>query len=203
RVDAAFIRTPSREVDGLVVVAIIDEEMLIALPARHPLAVSASLALEALSREPFILFPRASSPELYDNIVLACGRAGFAPHVVQQAPEIASTLNLIAAGEGVSIVPASMRHMQSQAVAYRAFSATPRGVPWALHIAATSHRRRCAILQPWRAALRRISAETPLPGPARLAQQSNKKERRKWPRQHPHPPAIWFGRSRQSSSISP
>jgi DNA-binding transcriptional LysR family regulator len=94
--------------------------MLIALPARHALVASASLALEALSREPFILFPRASNPELYDNIVLARGRAGLTPNIVQQAPEIASTLNLIAAGEGVSIVPASMQHMQPQAVAYRA-----------------------------------------------------------------------------------
>src|SRR5246127_864833 len=120
RVDAAFIRSPSRGVDGLFVVSIVDEEMLIALPSRHDLAASASLPLEALAREPFILFPRANSPEVYDNIVLACRRAGFRPKIVQQAPEVASALNLIAAGEGVSIVPASMRHMQPQGVAYRA-----------------------------------------------------------------------------------
>jgi DNA-binding transcriptional LysR family regulator len=127
RVDAAFIRTPLREVDGLVVAAILEEEMLIALPAGHALAASASLALAALSGEPFILFPRASGPELYDNILGACGRAGFSPNIVQQAPEIASTLNLIAAGEGVSIVPASMQHMQAQAVAYRTIiGAAPR-----------------------------------------------------------------------------
>jgi DNA-binding transcriptional LysR family regulator len=120
RVDAAFIRSPSREVDGLFVVSIIEEEMLIALPSRHDLAASASLSLEALSGEAFILFPRANSPELYDNIILACRRAGFSPKIVQQAPEVASALNLIAAGEGVSIVPASMRHMQPQGVAYRA-----------------------------------------------------------------------------------
>jgi DNA-binding transcriptional LysR family regulator len=116
RVDAAFIRSPSREVDGLLVVSIIEEEMLIALN----LAASASLSLEALTGEPFILFPRANSPEVYDDIVLACRRAGFSPKIVQQAPEVASALNLIAAGEGVSIVPASMRHMQPQGVAYRA-----------------------------------------------------------------------------------
>ena len=60
RVDAAFIRSPSREVDGLLVVSILEEEMLIALPSRHDLAASASLPLEALSGEPFILFPRAN-----------------------------------------------------------------------------------------------------------------------------------------------
>ena len=91
--------------------------MVIALPSRHDLA---SLPLEALSGEPFILFPRANSPELYDDIVLACRRAGFNPNIVQNAPEVATALNLIAAGEGVSIVPASMRHMQPQGVAYRA-----------------------------------------------------------------------------------
>src|SRR5580704_4881667 len=50
RVDAAFIRSPSREVDGLLVVSILEEEMLIALPSRHDLAASASLPLEALTR---------------------------------------------------------------------------------------------------------------------------------------------------------
>jgi DNA-binding transcriptional LysR family regulator len=120
RVDAAFIRSPSREVAGLLVVSMMDEEMLIALPSRHDLAASASLPLNVLSGEPLILFPRANSPQLYDYIILACRRAGFSPKVVQEAPEVASTLNLIAAGEGVSIVPASMRHMQPQGVAYRA-----------------------------------------------------------------------------------
>jgi DNA-binding transcriptional LysR family regulator len=120
RVDAAFIRSPSREVDGLFILSIMEEEMLIALPSRHDLAASASLPLEALSGEPFILFPRANSPELYNHIILACGRAGFSPKIVQQAPEVASALNLITAGEGVSIVPASMQHMQPQGVAYRA-----------------------------------------------------------------------------------
>jgi DNA-binding transcriptional LysR family regulator len=132
RVDAAFIRSPSREVDGLFVVSIIEEEMLIALPSRHDLAASASLSLEALSGEPFILFPRANSPEVYDNIVLACRRAGFSPKIIQQAPEVASALNLIAAGEGVSIVPASMQHMQPQGVAYRAILGDAPRVPLSL-----------------------------------------------------------------------
>ena len=92
RVDAAFIRSPSREVDGLLVVSIIEEEMLIALPSRHDLAASASLPLKALTAEPFILFPRANSPELYDDTVLACRRGSFSPNIFQQAPEVATAL---------------------------------------------------------------------------------------------------------------
>jgi DNA-binding transcriptional LysR family regulator len=72
RVDAAFIRSPSLAVDRLTVVPILEEEMVIALPAQHELAASSSLRLATLAREPFILFPRTNSPELYDHIVEAC-----------------------------------------------------------------------------------------------------------------------------------
>ena len=49
------------------------------------------------------------------------------PEDCPAGPEVASALNLIAAGEGVSIVPASMQHMQPQGVAYRAIlGGTPR-----------------------------------------------------------------------------
>jgi DNA-binding transcriptional LysR family regulator len=120
RVDAAFIRLPLCElIEFLVVVPILEEEMLVALTSGHALTASTSVALECLAGEPFILFPRSSSPGLYDRIVSACEHAGFSPNVVQHAPEVSSTVNLIAAGHGVSIVPASMQQMQPQGVTYR------------------------------------------------------------------------------------
>jgi DNA-binding transcriptional LysR family regulator len=73
RVDAAFIRTPLREVDGLVVAAILEEEMLIALPAGHALAASASVALAALSGEPFICF---RGPAVQNSTTTSSGPAG-------------------------------------------------------------------------------------------------------------------------------
>lgn len=118
-VDAAFVRSTHGEIDGLVVFPIVEEEMLIALPSGHALAASRSLSLASLAGEIFILFPRANSPVLYDEIISACERAGFSPSGVQQAPEVASTVNLIAAGQGVSIVPASMQRINPQGVAYR------------------------------------------------------------------------------------
>src|SRR5258708_9002016 len=56
------------KIDGLVVVAILEEKMLVAVPSRHELAGAASLDLQVLAKQPFILFSRANSPELYDNI---------------------------------------------------------------------------------------------------------------------------------------
>jgi DNA-binding transcriptional LysR family regulator len=56
---------------------------------------------------------------LYDTIITACRGAGFSPHVGQEAPRIISTLNLVAAGLGVSLVPESLRRLQMDGVVYR------------------------------------------------------------------------------------
>lgn len=123
-IDAAFIRSPVADVVGLVVRPLLEEEMLVALPAGHALASTAPgnaepLILSALANETFILYKRPGGPGLYDTIITACRGAGFSPRVGQEAPRIISTLNLVAAGLGVSIVPASLRRLQMDGVIYR------------------------------------------------------------------------------------
>ena len=49
----------------------------------------------------------------------ACHAAGFSPVVGQEAPRIVSTLNLVAAGLGIAVVPASLQRMQMDGVVYR------------------------------------------------------------------------------------
>jgi DNA-binding transcriptional LysR family regulator len=124
QIDAAFIRSPVADVVGLVVRPLLEEEMVLAFPAGHPLATAshadeATIPLSALANETFILYKRPGGPGLYDTIITACRGAGFSPRVGQEAPRIISTLNLVAAGLGVSIVPASLRRLQMDGVIYR------------------------------------------------------------------------------------
>jgi DNA-binding transcriptional LysR family regulator len=124
-IDAAFIRSPVADVVGLVVKPLLEEDMLVALPAGHALARDAAdraLPLSALANEIFILYKRPGGPGLYDTIITACRGAGFSPRVGQEAPRIISTLNLVAAGLGVSVVPASLRRLQMDGVVYRKLS---------------------------------------------------------------------------------
>jgi DNA-binding transcriptional LysR family regulator len=119
-IDAAFIRSPVADVVGLLVRPILEEDMVVALPAAHPLVeASTALPLAALANEIFILYKRPGGPGLYDTIITACRGAGFSPRVGQEAPRIISTLNLVAAGLGVSIVPSSLRRLQMDGVVYR------------------------------------------------------------------------------------
>jgi len=122
RIDAAFVRSPVAEGDGLAVHPVLDEDMFVALPTGHRLAGAdgTPLPLGELAGEIFILYRRPVGPGLHDSIIAACHRAGFSPRVGQEAPRMLSTLSLVAAGLGVSLVPASMRRLQADGVAYRA-----------------------------------------------------------------------------------
>lgn len=121
RLDAAFIRSPVSNVIGLSIETVLTEDMIVALPAAHRLAKGngKSVPLSALAEEDFILIHRPNGPGFYDTIISACLNVGFSPRVIQETHKNLSTLSLVAAGMGVSIIPASMRHVGMEGVAYR------------------------------------------------------------------------------------
>ena len=123
RIDAAFVRTAIVNREGLVVDALLQEPIVLALPQAHRLARHASaskaIPLKALAGETFIVYRRHSGPGLYDAILSACNAAGFSPRIAQEAPRIVSTLNLVAAGLGISLVPESLQRMRMDGVVFR------------------------------------------------------------------------------------
>jgi len=119
-VDVAFVRTRVSDTEGLVVIPLLEEAMLVAVPRGHALAEGrGAVTLQALAGETFVVYRRPSGPGLYDAIIAACHAAGFSPIVGQEAPRIVSTLNLVAAGLGVCLVPASLQRMHMDDVVYR------------------------------------------------------------------------------------
>jgi DNA-binding transcriptional LysR family regulator len=117
RIDAAFVRPPL-SADGIVVHLLEEEEMVVAVARGHRLARRKAVLLRELQAETFILYPRVVRPGLADAVVAACEQAGFVPKVEQYAPQLSSTINLVATSLGISIVPRSMQGLQPQAVAY-------------------------------------------------------------------------------------
>ncbi len=125
RLDIAFIRSGLADPQGLQVHELLHEEMAAALPARHKLARRPKLTLKDLAAEDFILYRRSDGRGLYDVIIAACAAAGFSPHISQEAPRIVSTLNLVAAGLGITIVPASLSRLPLEGVTYRPLTGRP------------------------------------------------------------------------------
>jgi DNA-binding transcriptional LysR family regulator len=66
-----------------------------------------------------VLFPRGVGLSLYDQIVESCRKSGFDPVIGQEAPQISSVVNLVAADLGVSVVPRSIAQIALEGVVYR------------------------------------------------------------------------------------
>lgn len=129
RLDVAFIRSPASNGEGVTLHELLEERMFAALPSDHRLATegdAAPLPLVDLAPDAFVLYRRASGPGLYDQIVGACHNAGFTPRIEQEAPRVVATLNLVAAGLGVTIVPESLGRMRFDGVVYRPLAEPPR-----------------------------------------------------------------------------
>jgi len=124
QIDAAFVRTLIADPQGLVIDPLMTELLVVALPTGHVLARSdddndVAISIRALAGETFIIQGSRFRLGLYAATIAACHAAGFTPRIGPEASNFASTLNLIAVGLGVSLVPACLRRMHIDGVAYR------------------------------------------------------------------------------------
>jgi DNA-binding transcriptional LysR family regulator len=118
RIDIGLLRLPART-EGLVFRTIAREPLYVALPSSHRLAQLPAVALSALSEEAFVLYPDHPRPSWTEYVIGLCQQAGFRPVVVQRTVEIQTTLSLVAAGIGVSIVPKCIGNLQRKDVVFR------------------------------------------------------------------------------------
>ena len=94
------------------------DRYLLAAPGEHPVAGQRTVTLRRLASEPFVGFSRASSPSLHAELraLLAGHDVGYDPAI--EATEYTTIVGLVAAGEGVALVPAGVRRLQLPGVAY-------------------------------------------------------------------------------------
>nr|WP_276583574.1 LysR family transcriptional regulator [Pseudomonas sp. RIT-PI-S] len=126
QVDVGFLRAPVAEHPALAFHHLLDEPLLLVLPIDHPLlghspvdeAGMPAIALADLAQAPFILVRRPGAPGMYADLLDACRRAGFEAKVAFEVERMLTNVNLVAAGEGVSVVPASMQNLLAGSVRY-------------------------------------------------------------------------------------
>lgn len=99
-----------------------DEPLVAAIPADNRLANKSSIRLQDMSGEDFVGFARERSPTLHARL-----RAMLATHGVNYSPAIEATeyttiLGLVAAGEGVAIVPTGVQSLRLSGLAFVAIS---------------------------------------------------------------------------------
>lgn len=98
--------------DTLAWEVILREPLLAMIPRDHPLAELDSVTLAQLAQEPFVFFDPHVGTGLYDDILGLMRRYGQAPVITQEVGEAMTIIGLVAAGLGVSILPASFKRVQ-------------------------------------------------------------------------------------------
>ena len=116
--DIGFVREPAPD-PVLQLETVLREPLLIAIGKDHWLASQKRIRLVDLAREDFILFPHEVAPGLHRQVLALCKAAGFTPRVVQVSRELYTTVSLVEAGVGVTIIPASVTKMGWTGIRYQ------------------------------------------------------------------------------------
>jgi DNA-binding transcriptional LysR family regulator len=119
-IDVGFMRPvhSAGAPEGLEVEAIQRESVVVALPAAHRLARRRRLRLGDLRSEAFVLLSRRDAPGLHQSLAAAMAEIDGAP-VGQDVAEMQTVIGLVAAGVGISLVPASVGALDRPDVTYR------------------------------------------------------------------------------------
>ena len=97
-----------------------EEKMIVAFPLGHPLALAKPVsALRDLINETLIIYPKTPRPSYADQVLAAFKDRGLTPSKIYEVREIQIALGLVAAGEGISIVPSSVYGLKRDDVTYK------------------------------------------------------------------------------------
>ena len=122
-IDAAFIGLHT-ETQGLIQEIIRKEPLWVALSANNPLARKRRLGFDDLRGEPMFWFERRLNPGFYDYCQAYFEQIGFKPRIIAEPPDHPILLGLIAEGQGIALIPSSLREVKRQGVVFRALKAS-------------------------------------------------------------------------------
>ena len=106
--DIAFMRKLPISAQNVESRLLLDEEIVIALPADHPKAKEGRIDLRDFAGEDFVFTPQALGIGYHSQLIALCEAAGFYPRVAQEAAQIQTLIGLVACGFGVALVPESI-----------------------------------------------------------------------------------------------
>lgn len=118
RIDIGFGRLATAADPAITRETLVEERLSLAVSRDHPWADQATVWLRDLAPLPFILYPGRPRPSFADQVLAVLEQAGIKPRIVQEAHDIQTAIGLVAAGIGVTLVPASVARLRGEDVTY-------------------------------------------------------------------------------------
>jgi DNA-binding transcriptional LysR family regulator len=118
-IDLAFARLEGEQGPSIQSLALRQDRLAVALPKTHRFAEMPRVRLASLADEAFVMFSRHYSPNYYDSIIATCRGAGFSPRVLHEVRSVASQIAFVGCGQGIALVPDSLKKMAADNVVFR------------------------------------------------------------------------------------
>ncbi|MDB5608456.1 MAG: hypothetical protein JWP25_5356 [Bradyrhizobium sp.] len=123
RLDLGIVRLPIKSLPlDVGISTLYREPIILAVPARHPLARRKQITLTALKDEPFVAMQIQEGVGFNAQVAEICATGGLSPQVTQRAGQFVALAGMVAGGLGIAFVPGSLRHLQIPDVVYRPLS---------------------------------------------------------------------------------
>lgn len=118
--DLAFVRIDGEVgISGIATLPLMEDRLAVAMPHDHALAAQTRVRLKSLAEEQWVMAARQVSPVYFDLLINACRAQGFSPRVLHEVRSVASQVAYVGCGQGVALVPASMRKLAPANVVVR------------------------------------------------------------------------------------
>ncbi|WP_213309127.1 LysR substrate-binding domain-containing protein [Paraburkholderia sacchari] len=117
--DLAFVRVDGEVGSGIATMPLAQDRLAVALPKDHPLSALPRVRLQSLADEQLVMSSRQVSPVYFDLLTSVCRAHGLTPRVTHEVRSVTSQIAYVGCGQGVALVPSSMRKLAPENVVVR------------------------------------------------------------------------------------
>ena len=118
-IDIAFVRIDKEVGNGIATLPLQEDRLAVAMTKDHKLAEQTRVRLRSLATEQLVMSSRSVSPMYFDMLINVCRDHGFSPRVLHEVRSVSSQIAYVSCGQGVALVPASMRKLAPENVVIR------------------------------------------------------------------------------------
>ncbi|MFC5521823.1 LysR family transcriptional regulator [Polaromonas jejuensis] len=127
QLDLGFVRVPTSRPPGVHFEVLERDVLCVALHPDHPLAGKAALSLRDLADQDFVGYVPSPVGGLHAAATSLLQKADVAPHITQEAVQVATVIGLVGSGLGLALVPSANTRYYTANVVYRPLNDLPRG----------------------------------------------------------------------------
>ncbi|MBN3851768.1 LysR family transcriptional regulator [Paraburkholderia sp. Ac-20340] len=117
--DLAFVRVDGEVGGTIATLPLAEDRLAVALPRDHALAALPRVRLQSLADEQLVMSSRQVSPVYFDMLTAVCRTHGLTPRITHEVRSVTSQIAYVGCGQGVALVPASMRRLAPENVVVR------------------------------------------------------------------------------------